>query len=321
MSSTRSLAIDQSHLDHSVPKISDMITREGRADWRALNRSPFTFHHNLQSHPLFELSRLTRVAERAIEGRRNLFIPENEELNRLPWKERFAEAIRRLEKGSLWLKIIRVYELDPDYGDFLHSILTEIEDLSGEPLRAVWGSLTVIIASPNVVTPYHFDHESNFLFQITGEKDLRVFDTSVVTQEEIERYYAGEALAGKYRDELMNRSVLFHLVPGLAAHHPPLAPHLVNNSNNVSVSVSVAYSDRALYERAKIYQANYCLRCLGFQPDPPGENTFRERLKLAAIGALAKSSPRTFDEMFSGINKVLLPQRCANRLSRWVSRR
>ena len=294
----------------------------GRSNWENLNRAPFTFRHSLENHPLFEISKLVKVAEAAIEkrGPRKVYIPNDEELNKLPWKKRLPEALRRIEGGSLWLKLSGLQELDPDYEDLLQTFLLEIEELSGSPLRrtASWAGLTVFIASPNVVTPYHFDHDTNFLFQIKGEKDVHVFDRSVVTEEEIEYFYTGEAMAGKYRDGMINKSEAFHLTPGIAVHHPPLAPHLVKNGANVSISLSMFYADRSLDERAKIYQANYCLRRLGLKPQPPGQSIFRDRLKNTAIGAFSKWNPKSQDELlFSGIKRVLSPQRGAN----WIVRR
>jgi hypothetical protein len=318
-----SIAIDAtqgSNLGHASSGSS--VIRGGRSHWENLNRAPFTFRHNLENHPLFEITKLANVAEAAIEkrGPRKLYIPDDEELNKLPWNKRLPEALRRIEGGSLWLKLSGLQELHPDYEDLLQTFLAEMEDLSGLPLRrtATWAGLTVFIASPNVVTPYHFDHDTNFLFQIKGEKDVYLFDRSVVTEEEIEHFYTGEAMAGKYRDGTMNKSEAFHLTPGVAVHHPPLAPHLVKNGENVSISLSMFYADGFLDERAKIYQANYCLRRLGLKPHPPGESVFRDRLKSTAIGTFSKSKPKTQDELlFSGIKRVLSPQRGAN----WIVRR
>ena len=75
--------------------------------------------------------------------------------------------------------------------------------------------------------PYHLDHESNFLLQVAGEKDLYLFDCSdplVLSERDIERYYLGDFHAARYRDELQPRAAAYRMVPGVAAHHPSLAP-------------------------------------------------------------------------------------------------
>jgi hypothetical protein len=319
-----SIATDDTHDLDSRPGSSGsgVIEVGRRSDWDALNRAPFTFRHNLQNHPLLAIPRLVKIAESAVakRGPRKVFVPDDDELKKLPWKERLPEALRRIEGGSLWLKISQLQELHSDYENLLQTILAQMEDFSGLPLRrtSTWAGLTVFIASPNVVTPYHFDHDTNFLFQIRGEKDVFLFDRSILTEQEIEYFYKGEAMAGKFRDGMIDKSEVFHLAPGIAVHHPPLAPHLVKNGDNVSISLSVFYADRYLDERARTYQANYCLRRLGLRPRPPGEAPFCDRLKSSAINIFSKSHPETQDELlYSGIRRVLLPQRGAN----WIVRR
>jgi hypothetical protein len=86
--------------------------------------------------------------------------------------------------------------LDRNYNHILRKPIGEIEDLTGLRLRhdIGWSGITVFVASPNMVTSYHFDNETNFLFQIRGEKDVRRFDPKnrfVLTESEIERFYAG----------------------------------------------------------------------------------------------------------------------------------
>lgn len=298
-----------------------VIEIERKSDWKALNRAPFIFRHNLENHPLFEIPRLIDIAESAAEKGRpgNVYVPEDPELKKLPWKQRFTEAIRRIEGGSLWLKISQMQELHSDYRELLQDILVEMEDLSGLPLRqtVTWAGLTVFVASPNVVTPYHFDHDTNFLFQIRGRKDVYLFDRSVVNEQEIERFYAGDLMAGKFREGMLDKSELFHLVPGTAVHHPPLAPHLIKNGDNVSISLSIFYADRFLDGRARTYQANYCLRRLGFRPRPPGQHAFRDRLKSSAINIFSNSNPKTQDDLlYSGFRRAFSPLRGANRIAK-----
>jgi hypothetical protein len=117
-------------------------------------------------------------------------------------------------------------ELDRDYDDILGKTIGEIKDLTGMPLRHDIGlsGITVFVASPNMVTSYHFDNETNFLFQIRGEKDVRLFDPQnrfVLTENEIEQFYSGSHMAGIYREEVLESGTLSHLTPGTAVHHRP----------------------------------------------------------------------------------------------------
>jgi hypothetical protein len=168
-----------------------------------------------------------------------------------------------------------------------------------------------------VTTPYHIDHESNFLFQIRGSKHISLHepdDRDVVPDDQLERFYTGDFEAAEYRPELQSRGTVFHLVPGTVVHHPPLAPHWVHNGNDVSVSVSVGFSLRPLDRRARVYQINHYLRRAGLTPTPPGRSTLRDSLKMAAIGALSKSKPSSPDEiLYSGLNRLAAPVRTVRR--------
>lgn len=311
--------------DRATP--AHLIERHDPSVWAELNRAPFTFRHNLQNHPLLEISRLAEAAEVAIDNRsrRNagVYISNSEEFADLPVKARLVEALARIESGTHWIKLSGLQDLHPDYEELLKTIFAEIDQLSGRLLGAprTWAGLTAFISPPNSVTHYHFDHDANFLFQIKGSKIVHLFDQndpSIVTQDERERFYRGDAVAGRYRDELAGKDKAFHLVPGMAVHHPPLAPHIVNNDDNVSISLSVYYSDAALDARARIYQANYCLRRLGLNPRPPGKSAISDRLKTAAFNAISKSHPETWNEfVYSGIDRVFLPSRAVN----WIAKR
>ncbi len=304
-----------------------LIESDDPAAWKNLNRSPFIFRHCLQEHPLFELSRLSKLAVSAVERGDPLkfAVTSGEDLSGMPLKQRLAETVLRIEEGHSWMKISSLQELHPDYSALLQSIVTDIENASGLPLRQKmkWPGLSVFIASPNMITPYHFDHETNFLFQIKGEKDVKLFnqdDRFVLSEEEIEDFYRGNAMAGKYRDELNNRGSVYRLTPNTAVHHPPLSPHLIQNGNNVSISLSAFFSLPEANFRASIYQTNYLLRRVGFHPSPPGQSIFRDTLKNATIRVLSKSNPKNWEEdLFSGIDNVRLPMRVAQGVRRRFS--
>jgi hypothetical protein len=93
----------------------------------------------------------------------------------------------------------------------------------------------------------------------------------------------------------------------------------VTNGNNVSVSVSMWFTLSPVY-RARIYQANYCLRHLGFRPLPPGKSQLRDKPKHHAFEILAKSNPAGTDELlYSGMNRLKAPYRHAKRMIKRTS--
>jgi hypothetical protein len=224
-----------------------------------------------------------------------------------------SASVRRLSEGNTWLKITRANEADPEYAEVLRQIILDLADLTGRDLvsEITWSSLTIFMASPGIVTPYHIDHESNFLLQVQGEKDVYLFDQEdqeVLPDTEIENFYTGDAQAARFKPNLLERGAVFHLTPGSAVHHPPLAPHLVRNGDGVSISVSIGFCTRTLDRRAKVYQFNSLMRRAGLRPARPGNSNFRDRMKAAGLEmATSSNAVAREDIMFSGFRRVTSP--------------
>jgi hypothetical protein len=178
--------------------------------------------------------------------------------------------------------------------------------------------MTVFMASPNIVTPYHIDHEANFLCQILGNKDVFLFDPNdreLLSDQEIEKFYFGDLDGASYQAPLQNRSKAFRLRPGVAVHHPPLAPHWVRNGSDVSISVSINFCMREIDRRAHIYQVNNVLRKIGLNPSPPGQSRIGDIVKAGGMRLLSTSKPSSYREtVFSGLDRIRAPFRMVKRL-------
>jgi hypothetical protein len=310
-----------------APETGRLITDQ-RADFRQdFNSASFAFQHSLAAHPLFELQRLARLAEAILErGDPQKFVVlgkpvgAGSKFSDMAPRERLADTIRGLDRAGSWLKLSHAHDADPEYQHFLDQAINELEERTGLALRGeiTLSILTIFLASPNVVTPYHMDHETNFLFQVRGEKDVCLFDQNdreVVSEVEIERFYAGNPEAANYRPDLQDRGRIFHLTPGRAVHHPPLSPHWVKNGENISISVSMGFCMRGLETRARVWQANHVLRRLGLRPTPPGVAPGRDRVKSATLKLLSKDAPRNREELlFSGFRRLAAPLQVVKRL-------
>lgn len=293
------------------------------------NLKPFRFKHNFANSPLFSLSRLSVVAERMLaRGDLEKFVARSgktalsdAKFKDMPLKAKMAETVRQLAESRVWLKLSSAHTADPEYDELRRQVLREIEELADQPLHEMitWSALTVFMASPGVTTPYHIDHESNFLFQVQGSKDVSLHNPNerdIVPDDQLERFYAGDFEAAQYRPELQYRGMIFRLEPGVVVHHPPLAPHWVQNGDDVSVSVSIGFCLSSIDRTARVYQVNHLLRRCGFEPTPPGKSKLRDGLKIAGIGMISKSHPTTPDEiLFSGLTRLSKPPRA---VKRWV---
>jgi hypothetical protein len=311
----------------SAGRLLEATAAEFRSNF---NVRSFMFRHHMCGHPLFELPRLATLAEQMLErGDMQKFVAlggkENTiatKFTAMPPERRVANTVRELASSSAWLKISSANTADPAYEAFLQQCLQELEELSGVALQheITWSALTVFLASPHVVTPYHIDHESNFLFQVRGAKQVSLFDPNdrnLLPDAQIESFYSGNFQAAQYRQEFQKRGTEYRLLPGLVVHNPPLGPHWVQNGQEVSVSVSIGFCMRSLDRRARIYQVNHYLRRAGLGPKPPGRSAWSDGLKIAGIGLLSKSNPTTPDEiLFSGLSRLSTPPRV---VKRWIS--
>lgn len=302
------------------------------------NTYPFKFKHTLHQSGLFEIPRIVELTKRMIEKSADFCALDfkhgsvatkfsdgaiDKKFNAMPQSERLDETVARLGESGTWLKLTRAQDYDAEYARVLDTITCELENLSGFPLRAdmTYVTMTLILSSPKIATPFHIDHETNFLFQIQGSKDVCLFpatDRELVPDQEVESYYTGNFDAVRYRQEMQDRGTVYRLSPGEVVHHPPLAPHWVQNGDNISVSISINYCMKTLEKRARVYQANYFLRKLGLKPLPPGLSPLRDSLKTKVLSTLEHRDPKTFSEVVhTPVNRLKSPLNAV----RWLVKR
>jgi ribosomal protein L16 Arg81 hydroxylase len=236
------------------------------------NHRPFPIRHDLVEHPAFTLDRLVELARRhpaeLVEYNAG-DLPITQDPKQTPRTGlSIEETVRRITECRSWLVLKRV-ELDPEYKRLLDACLDQITP-HAPGMRQRQGF--VFISSPGAVTPYHIDHEYNFLLQVRGTKTITVFERGVLAEEEIERFYRGEhrnlvfderkAAAGAHP---------FELRPGDGVHVPVNAPHYVVNGPAASVSFSITFRTPEGDRRSSVYRVNERMRALGIPPRRVGD--------------------------------------------------
>jgi len=283
-------------------------------------RLPFAFQHRLAETGLFTIPRLVKCAEKLLRSGRGFRFVAREAQDRIdsrfddsPARDKVPAAFDELESGSAWMKLNNIGDVDRDYAQLLDDCIDDVSALAGHDLRPelTLAQFTVFCSSPGSVTPYHIDHEVNFLCQVAGEKVACVWDPadrSVLSEREIERFYAGEINAAKHRDDIAAKGHQFVLRPGVGVHHPPLAPHWVRTGDSVAISVSLNLCLKHIDRRAHVYQANHLLRRLGMRPAPPGRSNTFDRIKGCGFDALSTHRPKSAEEVvFSGLYRLRAP--------------
>jgi hypothetical protein len=261
---------------------------------RNYNRRQFLFRHGLKDHPLFELPNLIALAKRpshvgAYWSNGKVEPTDSWGIDRAP-RLTLIDTIANIGDNNS-LVILKQVAQDPVYGPVLQDFLASVVALSGEQMRqdVMVGETTILISSPNRLTPYHMDDDCNFLMQVAGNKTLWVYDhtdPTLVSHEEREQYHMGNPNSIVYQESRQCDATAYELHAGYGVHIPVFAPHWVRNHDNISIALSVNYQLRSMLAEKRIYRVNSLLRKLGAAPTPPGFSPWRDRLKLAAANGL-----------------------------------
>jgi hypothetical protein len=207
--------------------------------------------------------------------------------------------------------ILKHTEQDPIYGPVLQDFLGRVVTLAGEQMRSdvTVGEALILISSPHRVTPYHMDNETNFLVQVRGDKWFYVFDhddPTLVSPQEREQYFMGDISSIPYRKERQKDAVAYDLKAGYGVHVPLLAPHWVQNRDNISIAISITYELRSVGRLHRIHRTNHRLRRLGVNPTPPGVSPWRDSLKVGAAQA------------FGHLNSAWRPKEAPRPYAKWT---
>jgi hypothetical protein len=262
---------------------------------RNYNSKTFSFPHGLSSNPLFDLDNLIELSKR-MPDHRDTYWSNGKVAVGNGWtagtggRMSLQDTIVHIADNDS-IVILKHTEQDPLYAPVLQDFLGRVVGLAGEQVRSdvIVGETLILISSPNRVTPYHMDAETNFLVQVRGDKRFYVFDhedRTLVTQEAWERYSCGDISCAVYRKDKQQDAIAYDLKAGYGVHIPSCAPHWVQNRDSVSVAISVNYELRSVERLMKIHRFNSKLRRLGLQPTPPGQSALGDQVKLAAEGVL-----------------------------------
>jgi hypothetical protein len=251
--------------------------------------------HALSEHPLLQIQSLVELGKR--QQQRNLVRTHSADAqagtsfadapNLHPNKADAAQTLEGIAQARAWMSLLNV-QADPIYRAFIDEILDEVRPIieqrdPGMCYRAGW----IFVSSPNTITPFHMDHEHNFIMQIRGTKKLYVwdpFDRVVISERAQELFHDSHSRELVTWDEsFRQRAQVFALRPGLGGYMPSTAPHLVENGPEPSITISFTYYTDATRQRELIYRGNARMRRLGIAPTPVGAKPERDRVKHAVL--------------------------------------
>ncbi len=261
----------------------------------SVDKEPFLFRHNLSSNELFSRAAVKRLIEQigalppknSKTGRpitRGFFVMKD--VGSLEWgspefQKALNDAYDHIDLCGARIKLSSIHQIE-EYARLLSDCVEDLSQATGvnfsrEFSRAI---ATLFITSPGEFTPYHIDQEVNFLLQIEGEKEVKVFDGSdrtIVTPTHLEGFWTGKHFLEERSDTTPKT---FVIKPGYGVHHPSFFPHTVRVKDQVSVSLSLGFQ-RAHFTEAEVALTNAYLRKLGLKPRPAGVNRGVDAMKSA----------------------------------------
>jgi Cupin-like domain len=255
--------------------------------------------HQLADHPLMSTSSLVALALRLDpnyvrfhDGDRVVGANMDEILAKDPSRARLRHAIDNLDKAKSFIQIINIRS-DPQYDGLLDEIFEQVLPfLPRRDRRLLNRDAAAFLASPRSVTPFHLDHEQNFLCHIRGPKTFYVWDhrdRSVVSEQDMEAFYRRRRLRkSSYRPELQQKALAFDLKPGDCVFLPMGSPHSAATGDDITVTFSVLMNTQSSYEIVETYEVNYELRRLGMSPKPVGASELSDSVKCRALGAFRR---------------------------------
>jgi hypothetical protein len=268
------------------------------------NRTSFLFHHDLHQREIFSRQNLIALGDR--HPRRDTYWSIGQVQVNESWGSRgepkvsLQETLLNIESNDS-LVIFKHLEQDPVFAPLLREIQQWILDLAGPRMSrdVTVGRGTLLIASPWRMTSYHIDADVNFLFQIAGDKEFRVFDQTdrdVLSHQELENYFLGNLNGAVYDSSREPGAKSYDLRPGSAVHIPLITGHWAQNHASPSVALSVNFDIRSMEPLKRVYRLNGRLRKLGLHPVPPGVSHWRDKLKSNAIEFLSLHRHRSDSE-------------------------
>ncbi len=227
---------------------------------------PLCLRHRLHEHPLFSRSSLAALIERYPAGK-YMLVKVGAPGHEREWREGDfgslggEEVISAIERGNMWLNLLRVHEVDSRFGALLDDLFAELEAHlpSYQTYNRICG---ILISSPQAQVYYHFDTSGQSLWQITGSKRVYVYPASApfLARDELESVclYNNETNV-RFEDWYDDYASVFTIGPGQMLSWPLNAPHRIENLG-FSVSMTVEYAMRDIQRKVRVNSANCILR-------------------------------------------------------------
>jgi hypothetical protein len=246
--------------------------------------------HSLADHPMLQIPSLVELGKR-LEARGQIrshgsdvtaATSFNEAPKINPNAKSAVATLSNVAEAKAWMSLLNV-QTDEVYRRLVDEVLDDVKPIfdrkdPGMCYRGGW----IFVTSPKTITPFHMDTEHNFILQIQGKKRVYVWDhldRSVVSergQELFHTYHSRELV--NFREEFRAKARVFDLEPGMGGFMPSTSPHLVENGDEPSVTMSFTFYTASTIRRCLTYRGKNHARRLGLSPEPFGTKPSSDEL-------------------------------------------
>lgn len=252
----------------------------------SLQHRPFVLNHNLSDHHLFKLEKLIDLAKRMPRDKieyNSGKVAIDQDPDSTPQVDlEPTQIIREIETCGAWM-VIKNVESDPAYRGLLGEFIGELAIASGLD-KGMFEDLQgfIFVSSAGSTTPFHIDAEENILVQISGDKEVHVFendDRSLVSEREMEISPDGHRNM-RYAPSHEDRAAVFNLSEGDAVHIPYMQPHWVGTGERYCISMAMTWKTPEVRRLNKIRLMNGTFRRFGWVQNPPGQSALADAMKV-----------------------------------------
>ncbi len=241
-------------------------------DWGAGEAARFgkdliVAHHGLHERPMFSDEGLVRLLDTYPREALGVYTMDNERRDKASFRRGStgnlsgAQILDAVQHGRLWLNLRAANRHLPEYADLCADMFGELDAING--VRTMKRDVGVLISSPNARVFYHLDIPLVTLWQIKGEKSFYVYPTGedFACDEQIEAIVLREVEEDIFYDPAFEaHASKVVMQPGMVASWPQTAPHRIDNSDCLNVSLSCEFMTFDALVRANALYANGAMR-------------------------------------------------------------
>jgi hypothetical protein len=216
-----------------------------------------------------------------------------------PGKLKGDEILEAVRKGRLWINLRNANAHLPEYGALCDEMFAELDAANG--VKTSKRDVGVLISSPKARVFYHLDIPLVTLWQIKGEKTMYVYPLGkkFARDEQIEAIVLREAEEEIDYDIAYDRDAeKVVMTPGVVANWPQTAPHRIDNSDCLNVSLSCEFMTfDALIHANALYANGAMRRWWGMRPSIERDGVAAKYAKAAlARGFKFMNSRKAFEK-------------------------